>query len=80
VLCEVDVEVDRAVEHGEQVGKVGDYLHPGGPPDHAPVYLKRKFKVRALKLLIPFERAQSAFFLLFVRSIWNRKRRFTESL
>ena len=31
VLEEVDVEVDRGVDDGEEVGEVGGVLHPGGP-------------------------------------------------
>ena len=36
VLEEVDVEVDGAVEDGEEVGEVGDLLHPVGPVQPVP--------------------------------------------
>ena len=40
VLEEVDVEVDRGVDDGEEVREVGGVLHPGGPHK---VLLQRSF-------------------------------------
>ena len=31
VLEEVDEEVDRSINDGEEVGQMGGVLHPGGP-------------------------------------------------
>ena len=41
VLEEVDEEVDRSINDGEEVGQMGGVLHPGGPHQ---VLLKLKIK------------------------------------